>query len=152
MRRWTWCLAAVVGLGLAAGCEKRGEESLMQGEQGRAGERPFMGAERTEQDAPLEGKGRLGGENVVDQEFLGTVTSVSPNQVVVRNDSGEQLPLRINEQTQLVRNGVRVGAQELREGTNVRASYDERDGAYIATDVTVFPSSAQPKPAPAPEK
>jgi hypothetical protein len=140
MRGWKWCLVAVAGLGLA-GCEKREEESLMRPEVGRLGEEPAV-----EQEAPLEGKGVLGGEDMGDQEFFGTVTSVGPRQLVVRNDGGEQLRLQLNESTELVREGVKVRPQEVREGSNVRASYDERDGAYIATEVTVFPSPVQQAP------
>jgi hypothetical protein len=115
----------------------------MRPEVGRLGAEPAV-----EQEAPLEGKGVLGGEDMADQEFFGTVTSVSPRQLVVRNDGGEQLQLQINERTELVREGVKVRPQEVREGSNIRASYDERNGAYIATEVTVFPSPVQQAPAP----
>ena len=139
MRKGMWSLVAVAGLGLAAGCQRNegGEQDVVRLEEGRLGkERPV------EQQAPLEGKGRVGGEDLADQEAYGTVTSVAPDRFVVRDDEGVEQTFRIDEKTRFVRDGAAVQRGQLREGAQVRASYDERDGAYIADEVTLQPSGA----------
>lgn len=136
MRRWTGCLVAVAGLGLAAGCERRevGEvEQPVQVERGRLGEEWPV-----EQEAPLEGKGTLGGEKLVDQEFYGTVVSLTPEAMVLRDDRGQQMTFEFSERTRFVREGVPVQPQVLREGAEVRTAYDERGGDYIASEITVY--------------
>jgi hypothetical protein len=147
MRKGMWCLVAAAGLGLAAGCQKN-EGGAQQG--AARAEQGYLGEERAvEQPAPLEGKGRLGGENVVDQEAYGTVTSVSPTQFVVRDDEGTEQTFRIEQETRFMRDGAAVQRGMLREGTQVRTSYDERDGAYIADEVTLQSSGSGAQQAPA---
>jgi hypothetical protein len=140
MRKGMWCLVAAAGLGLAAGCQK----NEGGGQKGAASQERAV-----EQPAPLEGKGRLGGENVVDQEAYGTVTSVTPNQFVVRDDEGTEQTFRIEQETRFMRDGAAVQRGMLREGTQIRTSYDERDGAYIADEVTIQSPGSGAQQAPA---
>ena len=138
MRKGLWSLVAVAGLGLAAGCQKNegGEQQdVVRLEEGRLGEERAV-----EQQAPLEGKGRLGGEDMVDQEAYGTVTSVAADRFVVRTQEGVEQTFRIDKDTHFVRDGAVVQRGQLREGAQIRTSYDERDGAYIADEVTLQPS------------
>jgi hypothetical protein len=149
MRKGMWSLVAIAGLGLAAGCQK--DEGSQQQSVMRP-EKDFLGEERAvEQQAPLEGKGTLGGENVVDQEAFGTVTSVAPDRFVVRDDEGAEQTLRIGKETRFMRGGSVVQSGQLREGAQIRASYDERDGAYIADEVTIQSSGAGAQQQPAPQ-
>jgi hypothetical protein len=82
-----------------------------------------------------------GGEDLADQEIYGTVTGVAGNSITVRNPSGSTtMTLALEEDTRFVRQGRPADRGQLREGVQVRASYDENQGKYEATTVELLPA------------
>ncbi|HZI15819.1 MAG TPA: hypothetical protein VE153_35965 [Myxococcus sp.] len=130
MRQWMWMLVAA-GLGVATGCKQQGESVVT--ESGRLGEE-----RRPEQQAPLEGKGVLGGEDLAEQEFYGTITSLSGNGFTARDEEGVERPFRVESRTEVVRDGKPVGRGQLREGAQIRTTYDELDGQWVADEVEIY--------------
>jgi hypothetical protein len=137
MRQWTWMLVAA-GLGMTTACKDAVEV-----------ERGQMGDERRpEQEAPLEGKGTLGGEDLAEQEFYGTITSTSGNSFTARDDEGVERPFRVEQGTRFMRQGQPVNRGQLREGSQIRTTYDELDGQYVADQVEIYPGTpSQERPA-----
>lgn len=131
MRQWTWMLVAA-GLGVATGCKQQGGD-VVEVERGRLGEE-----RRPEQEAPLEGKGTLGGEDLAEQEFYGTITSMSGDSFTARDEEGVERPFRVEAETSVVRDGKPVGRGQLREGAQIRTTYDEQDGQYVAGQVEIY--------------
>jgi hypothetical protein len=140
MRQWTWVVMAA-SLGLATACK-----DAVETERGRLGEEA-----RPEQEAPLEGKGTLGGENLADQEFYGTITALDGNGFTARDDSGQELPFRVQQGTSFMRDGQPVGLGQLREGSQIRTTYDELEGQYVADQVEIYPGTPSREPSAAPE-
>jgi len=130
MRQWTWVLMAA-GLGMATACKDRAET-----ERGRLGEE-----RRPEQEAPLEGKGVLGGEDLAEQEFYGTITSLSGNGFTARDDTGVERPFRLEQGTRFVREGQAVNRGQLQEGSQIRTTYDELEGQWVADKVEIYPGT-----------
>ncbi|MBZ4422843.1 DUF5666 domain-containing protein [Myxococcus sp. RHSTA-1-4] len=130
MRQWTWVWVAA-GLGLTTACK-----DAVETERGRLGEE-----RKPEQEAPLEGQGTLGGEDLAEQEFFGTITSTSGNSFTVRDDEGVERPFRVEQDTRFMREGQPVNRDQLREGTQIRTTYDEQDGQYVADQVEIYPGT-----------
>ncbi|MFP2911251.1 hypothetical protein ACLESD_40750 [Pyxidicoccus sp. 3LFB2] len=130
MRQWTWVLMAA-GLGMATACKDAVEV-----------ERGGMGTERRpEQEAPLEGRGTLGGEDLADQEFYGTITSLSGNGFTARDDEGVERPFRVEQGTSFMSEGQPVGRGQLHEGSQIRTTYDEQEGQWVADKVEIYPGT-----------
>lgn len=130
MRQWTWVWVAA-SLGMTTACK-----DAVEVERGRLGEE-----RRPEQEAPLEGKGVLGGEDLAEQEFFGTITSMSGNSFTVRDDDGVERPFRVEQGTRFMREGQQVNRGQLREGAQIRTTYDERDGQFVADQVEIYPGT-----------
>lgn len=148
MHKWMWSLSAVALLGLATGCNKgRNENASEQGqgvvgkaESGRLGEEEAVESESIAEQRPEV----IGGEDLADQEFYGTVTGVAANSITVRDKGGTTMTLQVDEDTRFVREGQPARKAQLQEGTQVRASYDELSGQYEATQVELFPKVPPP--------
>lgn len=130
MRQWTWVLMAA-GLGMATACK-----DVVEREQGRLGDE-----RRPEQEAPLEGKGVLGGEDLAEQEFYGTITSLSGNGFTARDDEGVERPFRVEQGTRFMREGQDVNRGQLQEGSQIRTTYDELEGQWVADQVEIYPGT-----------
>ncbi len=147
MHKWTWSLTALALLGLASGCNKgRNENADDQGvvsvERGRPGEEaPVENESVTEQKPEV-----IGGEDLADQEIYGTVTGVGAHSITVRNNSGSTtMTLALQRDTHFLSQGQPAQRTQLREGMQVRASYDELSGQYEATTVELFPQATKPQ-------
>lgn len=110
MRRGMWSLVALVGLGLA-GCTK---------------------------DAPLESEGVLGNGSPIEREFRGTVTAVGRTQFIVRDSAGVERPFEVDDATDFVQRGEPVERGQLQEGKQIRTTYEEREGEWVADEVEIY--------------
>jgi Domain of unknown function (DUF5666) len=147
MHKWTWSLTAVALLGLASGCNKgRNENADDRGvasvERGRMGEEaPVENESVTERNPEV-----IGGEDLADQEIYGTVTGMGAQSITVRNNSGSTtMTLALQDDTRFLSQGRPAPRTQLREGMQVRASYDELSGKYEATTVELFPQATKPR-------
>jgi hypothetical protein len=138
MRQWTWMLVAA-GLGVATGCDER--KDIVKIESGRLGEE-----RRPEQEAPLEGKGTLGGEDLAEQEFYGTITSLTGNGFTARAEDGVERPFRVEAGTSVMRDGKPVERGQLREGAQIRTTYDELEGQFVADQVEIYAGTPSREP------
>lgn len=142
MHKWTWSLTTVALLGLAAGCTKGRSNENANSEQGIASvERDREGREVPVENQDLE---VIGGKNLADQEFFGTVTGVAGDSITVRDKGGTTMTLELDEDTRFVRQGQQADRAQLNEGTQVRAAYDETEGKYEATTVELLPRASEP--------
>jgi hypothetical protein len=144
MRKGMRSLLVVVGLvGLGSAC-KSGEQGV-ESERGRLGEearleQPALGEARTPEV--------LGGEDVAEQEIYGKVSALTPHSITVQGDEthGRPLSLEVNEQTRFVLRGQPASRNQLEEGVQVRTTYDELSGKYVADMVEIIPQGeAVPK-------
>ena len=136
MRQWTWMLVAA-GLGMTTACKDAVEVERND----RLGEE-----RRPEQEAPLEGKGTLGGEDLAEQEFYGTITSMSGSSFTARDEDGVERPFRLEQGTRFMREGQPVERGQLREGAQIRTTYDELEGQYVADQVEIYPGTPSREP------
>ena len=147
MHKWTWSLTAVALLGLASGCNERRVENT-----GRESDRTVVSGiqgDETPNDNQSVTEGRpdlTGGANPADQEIYGTVTGMGAQSITVRDNSGSStMTLALQEDTRFLSQGQPAQRTQLREGMQVRASYDELGGKYEATTVELFPKAAKPQ-------
>jgi colicin import membrane protein len=69
------------------------------------------------------------------QTVTGTVVSATSDQVVVRAPGQPQIMLRVTENTQVTRDGQAASINELTEGSEVRASFQESGGQKTAHQI-----------------
>jgi hypothetical protein len=79
------------------------------------------------------------GEAVVNAIYTGKVRSVSNRQLVLLDDSGQPFTVELGAQTRFISKGQRISAQQLKQGTRVRATVDMLSGRNQATEVTLLP-------------
>ena len=79
------------------------------------------------------------GEAVVNAIYTGTVRSVSSGRLVLLDEEGKPFTVELGDRTRVLRNGQRISAQELKEGTRVRATVDMLSGRNQATEVITLP-------------
>jgi hypothetical protein len=79
------------------------------------------------------------GEAVVNAIYTGKVRSVSNKALVLVDDSGQPFTVEVGAQTRFISKGRRISAQELKQGTRVRAIVDLLSGREQATEVTTLP-------------
>lgn len=79
------------------------------------------------------------GKAMVNAIFTGTVRSVSDKQLVLLDDSGKSFAVELGDQTRFLRDGQRISAQQLEQGTRVRATVDLLAGHNQAKEVTTLP-------------
>jgi len=141
MHKWMGGLTAVALLGLTAGCTKG---SNPNNEQGIAAQE----LDRSGREVPVENQDLevIGGKNLADQEFFGTVTGVAADSITVRDKGGTTMTLELDEGTRFVSQGQQADRAQLNEGSQVRAAYDETEGKYEATTVELFPKASEPPP------
>jgi hypothetical protein len=137
MRKGLWRLLLAVGVvGLGGAC-KRGEQGV-ETERGRLGEearveQPALGEARTPEV--------LGGEDVAEQEIYGTVSALTPRSITIQGDEthGGPMSLEVNDSTRFVLRGQPASRGQLQEGTQVRTTFDELSGKYVADTVEIIP-------------
>ncbi|MFY0526338.1 hypothetical protein ACN28I_25420 [Archangium gephyra] len=145
MHKWTWSLAAVALLGLASGCKERVQDARSESDQTVVS--GIQGDESPNDEQSItEGRPDItGGANPADQEIQGTVTGMAAGSVTVRDRGGTTMTLELEDDTRFVRQGQQAARSQLREGMQVRASYDEDEGHYEATTVEILPGAAAPQ-------
>jgi hypothetical protein len=79
------------------------------------------------------------GEAVVNAIYTGKVRSVSNRALVLLDDSGQPFTVEVGAQTRFISKGQRISAQQLKQGTRVRAIVDLLSGRNQATEVTTLP-------------
>jgi hypothetical protein len=77
---------------------------------------------------------------VVNAIYTGTVRSVSNGRLELLDDEGKPFTVELGDRTRVLRNGQRISAQELKQGTRVRATVDMLSGRNQATEVTTLPA------------
>ena len=145
MHKWTWSLAAVALLGLASGCKQRAQDARSESDQTVVS---GIQGDETPNDEQSITEGRpdiTGGANPADQEIYGTVTGMAAGSVTVRDQGGTTMTLVVEDNTRFVRQGQQAARTQLREGMQVRASYDEDEGHYEATTVEILSGAAAPQ-------
>ncbi|MFL5344993.1 MAG: hypothetical protein ACJ8AT_09365 [Hyalangium sp.] len=80
------------------------------------------------------------GEAVVNAIYTGRVRSVSAGRLVLVDEAGKPFTVELGDKTRVLRKGQRISAQELKEGTRVRAVVDMLSGHSQATEVTTLPT------------
>lgn len=145
MHKWTWSLAAVALLGLASGCKQRVQDTRSESDQTVVS--GIQGDESPNDEQSItEGRPDItGGANPADQEIYGTVTGMAAGSVTVRDRGGTTMTLVVEDDTRFVRQGQQAARTQLREGMQVRASYDEDEGHYEATTVELLPGASAPQ-------
>jgi hypothetical protein len=79
------------------------------------------------------------GDAVVNAIYTGKVRSVSNRALVLLDDSGQPFTVEVGAQTRFISKGQRISAQQLKQGTRVRAIVDMLSGRNQATEVTILP-------------
>jgi hypothetical protein len=79
------------------------------------------------------------GEAVVNAIYTGKVRSVSDRQLVLLDDAGQPFTVELGPRTRFISRGQRIPAQQLKQGTRVRATVDLLSGRNQATEVTTLP-------------
>jgi hypothetical protein len=79
------------------------------------------------------------GAAVVHALYTGKVRSVSDQQLVLQDDSGQPFTVELGAQTRFISKGQRISAQQLKQGTSVRATVDLLSGRNQAIEVTTLP-------------
>ena len=79
------------------------------------------------------------GEAVVNAIYTGKVRSVSDRQLVLLDDAGQPFTVELGPRTRFISRGQRIPAQQLKQGTRVRATVDMLSGRNQATEVTTLP-------------
>jgi hypothetical protein len=75
-----------------------------------------------------------------EQEQLmvtGQVLSTTRDSMILADPAGRRMELRVDDQTQIMMEGEPASLDDIREGSEVRASYVLRDGERVALDVQV---------------
>lgn len=161
MRKVTWTVVAIAGLSLLlcgaqeeAGAEAGAEaspaqlrQSVLQLQSEVAQLRQELAQLRAELDEVAAGtgvggggqEGEAAGEAVVNAIYTGQVRSASSQRLVLVDESGQPFPVELGEQTRILRNGQRISARQLQEGTRVRATVDLLSGRNQATEVVTLP-------------
>jgi hypothetical protein len=76
---------------------------------------------------------------VANVEFGGRLQQVSEDRVVVRDLDGNLYEAQVEEGSRLLRSGEAVTAEQLRQGTDVRASLDLVEGGFVVRELEQLP-------------
>lgn len=94
------------------------------------------------QTEPMEQDPNAIGGSGQPQSLTGEVSESSNDALTVRDAQGQEVEIELNERTRFHGpDGQSLAAGDLLEGDQVRASFEDRDGDRIATDVTVTQSA-----------
>lgn len=111
--------------------------SLGVGGAGQAGvASPAAGAAPAQPPA----SGGTSGEAVVNAIYTGQVRSVSNRWLVLEDEAGQPFAVELDAQTRILRDGRRISARQLQQGTRVRATVDLLSERNQATEVTTLPA------------
>jgi hypothetical protein len=163
-RGWT-LLALVIG-GLGLGCREQGDASagpsageregrsellrdLMASKERAPDPEALKGPSDSEPSAVTPGPPGQGGSGRAEatHSVQGQVTWVGDNELLLRDAGGEERDLEVNTGTRLLRRGDSVSLRALQQGDEVRVSYDEGPGGWVARQVEVLPRN-EPEPLP----
>jgi hypothetical protein len=146
--RNAWLALGAAGL-LAAACSQQGDRQAKQGQQGQsrtpasamppdASQPPGQQASRSAQGAPAQ-PGSQGAQPGAQGEktVSGKVVRASGQELVLQPSSGagSELKLKMSSSTPVTIDGRQGAAADLKEGAQVRASYQESGGAPTATKI-----------------
>jgi hypothetical protein len=79
-----------------------------------------------------------------DQTVTGTVSKFAKRSISIKSEQGEAKTLKIVPQTVVAMNGKTVKPSQLKQGQQVRASYNEQDGQDVAVTIEVSGRAAAP--------
>jgi hypothetical protein len=96
-------------------------------------------SEETGQRGPQARDTDNAGDAVVNAIYTGKVRSVSNKALVLLDDNGQPFTVEVGAQTRFISKGQRISAQQLKQGTRVRAIVDLLSGREQATEVTTLP-------------
>ncbi|MBZ4421376.1 hypothetical protein [Myxococcus sp. RHSTA-1-4] len=158
-RKWTF-LGLVVG-GLCLGCRQQEvarEEPSASEREGRSEVlRGIMASkERTPDPAAMRGPsgqatpGALGqggsGRPEPTGRLQGQVTWVGDDELLIRDPGGVERDVEVKPETRLQEKGSPVTLRRFSEGDEVRVSYDEGPGGWVAREVELLPAPESPPP------
>lgn len=133
-RRGTIAVALSLGLGL--GCQTtRGERT--------ASVPPITEAEEEQHQRTAQRE--LEEERAGALTFAGTVSSIYEDTVFVMNELGRTELLRVGPETRITVAGRDAQLSELREGQEVRASYEAQEGQNLALRISAEEPGAAPQ-------
>lgn len=79
-----------------------------------------------------------------DQTVTGTVSKFAKRSISIKSEQGEAKTLKIVPQTVVTMNGKTAKPSQIKQGQQVRASYNEQDGQDVAVTIDVSGRSAAP--------
>ncbi|MFP2903839.1 hypothetical protein ACLESD_01960 [Pyxidicoccus sp. 3LFB2] len=163
-RAWTF-LALVMG-SLGLGCREQAEAPAGPSASDREGRsevlRELMAAKEKAPDPealkpPSEAEPEVvtpgppgqggSGQPEQTQSVQGHVSWVGDNELLLRDAGGEERDLEVNPSTRLIRNGDSVSLRAVQQGDEVRVSYEQGPGGWVAHHVEVLQEQeAKPQP------
>jgi len=113
-------------------------ESRNDAAQATRGEREDVAeAERAKQKEESEAARAEGSAAMASGTVTGRVTKTSDREVVIGQSDGASLRLHVDPDTRVTHDGKAGSIDQLREGSEVRASYSQKDGERHATSIEV---------------
>ncbi|NMO19583.1 hypothetical protein [Pyxidicoccus fallax] len=159
-RKWTFLAIGVSALGLGLSCrqdgmgggepsasEREGRSEVLRGLMAPKEQVPDPEALTKESErAPsvvTPGPPGQGGSGLPEPtgRVQGRVSWVGDNELLIRDAAGQERDLEVNTGTRLLVNGAPVNLREVEEGDEVRVSYDEGPGGWVARQVEVLPTA-----------
>lgn len=100
-------------------------------------QRELAEAQQQEQVAGAEGSA-TGGSGMAGTALEGSVTEASDDQLTLRPKTGQEVQVQVDQNTRVLgHDGKTLALKDIKEGDEVRASYQMRNGTNYATEVTV---------------
>lgn len=131
MRTWKVAMIAVSAASLVA-CSDRGAGDARQGDASTAqgGERSASSAQGGSTATSQQGQTSAGAS------VVGQVVSAKKDELVLKEQGADkELKLKVDDSTRVTLDGRETSIDSLREGAQVRASYDAREGEPRATRI-----------------
>jgi hypothetical protein len=167
LRRWAaiaGVLGALWGLGLACGgsspeepsAQERAARSVLLRNLMASREKPPEPQKLQSQRRDLQADVGLGngeaeggsGQVQASASIKGTVEWVGDDELLVRDTSGVERELLVQDDTRFLRGERRVSRRAVEQGAEIRVSYDVLQGEWVAREVELLRPPAVPAPTP----
>jgi hypothetical protein len=117
--RW---LVLALGLGVAAaGCQNR-KSNLGDNKMGEETGEPATSPGSNVEPGQETGEPAAGGQKMPASIFVGTVQDVSQGSLTVQSTDGTSYMVKLDEQTQLMKQGKSISSDQLKKGDHVRVT------------------------------